>query len=109
MKSANNIERCWVAAWPNTSGRPSDLVSLCMRFDDQAWAECCVREPVHLEKCRLLKTPGDDKTMEVHLRLGLLTTDSLVKLRDAIDNYLNEHERHQTKTPKADKRIHRSV
>jgi hypothetical protein len=80
MTSPNDIIVAWVA--PSIS---SDcMVSICMRFNKQAWAdiEQHVPNPVGSYRCEI--------DGEVHLKFGLLTMESLEKLHKAIGQYLKK-------------------
>jgi hypothetical protein len=74
------MQRAWVAEWPGDKGQPLGLVSLCMRFNQDATGPyMTVRE---------FPRSREDLTLEKHVTFGLLDERDLPLLRDAIDKYL---------------------
>jgi len=80
------ILRAWVSPFPNSRGNPSGMSSISLRVPKEEDDKF----PLKLEKYSDIAAAI--KRGESHYRLSLIDDDSLVILKEAIDDYLLKKE-----------------
>jgi hypothetical protein len=84
------IKKAWIS-----SAATSDLLStICLRFDKAEWdrMERLIFSPPVVLQIDEFPDRETRQIEEKHVRIGLIDTDSLIILRDAINEYLFDRE-----------------
>ena len=82
------IRKAWIATWPDSTGRPSDYVKLCMRVPLKDYGDEATPF-IHLDVMNLWVDNKDTSLgEEKHLSLGLLDYDDLETLYRVIGAHL---------------------
>lgn len=77
----NEILRCWINRVSNDRGQPLDLVNITMKFDKDTIGP-------RMTEMIIPKSREEKDVLEKSINFGLIDIDSLIMLRDAINQFI---------------------